>query len=1724
MIRGSQLLLIIRGQNQASGALRRVGADMARLGRYGDIAAKQQRVAIQQSNVMRQRQRALNELAAVSPGGKRYAAVQNARVRLTNEEANASRRLTTNLENQKLKTRELEMAQKRQASAFGTLGGVSRGKDPYVTAAARQRFQQASIQTTRYKNQLQGLQDQEKALRSTLGTMPAAYAQNTRAMATLGARANILQSELSTLAAREKLLIEQQVALERAMGRQRMWANLGLGGRILQHLGRAMQMFGLVATAGVGLAARAYAQFNTQVTLAATQTRKAGQSFVATAKNSEYLQTQILQLMKQFPASSEEMSKSAYDIYSSLDITLTDGVRLLKLFNKAAVAGQTDLSTVTAGSISVMNNFGFTVAQMPKVMERMFAAVRFGRMTFDEWAKSLSTTVPMAKQAGQSFDTLAGTVAFLSRRLDMRKTATGFARLVEILGRKKMVAGLKDAGVVITDTSGKLLQLPQIMDRILAKFPGLAKGGGILRTFFRDMSGTEGTVMARRAFVALATQLPLYHKMMGQVIGDNNEFTMSFDAMARTPGVKWGIFVNQLKALFVEMGRSIMPAIVRMIEPLRDAAKWFNNLSDSAKNSIGRWLAYVSVFALVGGTVISLLGSFIRLFAFLGSRGLLLSSFFATLAAGAVIIAAIKGDIHSLTDIVNALVDAITGHGFTGWAVGLTAVGFAAYKVAAAFKAVAVAQTAVMVTGGGAAVGGAAAGGGLIAGMIGGAKGFGRGIGATKGIIQANVAASGVLRGTLAGAAISAAMIPSALLTAIPIVAAVGGGIYLWKRHLDASREAAAKLKEEFNKLRVEGGAGRRYGDMFQLLVGSTDSIVRGKIQIREIKRTIADLRKELKTARGSERLRILDQITLQTLDLAAAQRTLEQNYAKSDKQFQALGAGFASFIPNANRMKALNAQLVELQKRRADVMKQLPSGVSTENSLVADIDRQIGMVRNKMNVLMIEMESSAKGLRSSFVRTLTEWARMDFIPKVSPKAMADLWNISKRLGRAVTKAEIKAIIKAEIDPTAAFSLPAAIRRIFSKVKAQRIKIEADTSVVNKATAAAKKAQKAVPKAFRFPAFTFPDPSANVKAVRKKAAKLLTPLHQKVIVDPPTNIAEVGAAIMNGIQGYLNAHPVTQPVIQGSIMNPITKAIGAQSPSKWAADKVGKPIIQGISVGLLENAGQLEKTAAIVANLFGGGVIDKVEQAMDTKKGKKKGLGITGAVLTKDLQAQVRQYAQFNNSLARLAKRGAPKELIDQLAELGPEAASKIATLSKMSAPQLRRYIALWKQAQREIKRSMRITQADIKSATKAMADSLVSSIQGLFDQYYEMNKSNFGELFGNLDPATYGEGLDQARKEYADQVNELQGQIADLNQQLVDLANEKRDQLAQAFGPLFSGEWLAGTEVQTKIDWGQKLGMDDLIKDLQGQLDKFQNWRNNLTGLAKKIPKEMLKALVALGPEAADKVAILNQATAPELAQYVALWTQSQKAIDDAAKATVFDTADLIKRTNDILTQIDAVLKKLAELEKPHELTGQELQDSIQKQIDEWMKYDDYLNQLLGMGLPAEFVQQLAEMGPKAIPILRALVSMNKDQLDKLVATWDKSHQLIEDSTITMLNRQLSLWFTYGSNIAIEIINGISSQSAALEDYFRQLIISLLEGKKIPPSPFTDKDKNTTTVGNPNYNPYINSPDNTNAGGDNSGYKPNTQVNMYVTAHKDESLATTLARAAFKMRTTVPG
>lgn len=433
------------------------------------------------------------------------------------------------------------------------------------------------------------------------------------------AEQELLNAQLAIQEAQQAHLnaeLEQQLVMQRQIAAAGRYAPVGA---ITAHAGRAAAFAGGIATLGFTLASSRFAEFDRLATRAATQSASTTKQIHIDAAA---LEKDIMRLMKVYPAGADEMAKASYDIYSSLDVSYGNGIKLLEMFNQAAVAGGVDLTTATEASITALENFDQRLAdtgqlsqQTAFVMDYMFRIVKEGRMSFDDMQQIMSQVAPAAAAANQGIEDVAASVVILTRKLGVAKAGASLARLLEIAGSKDFIRGMRKANLAIDDGTGKLLDWETVLEQIAKLEPNRYNDLiRVITAFGRGKGiGREGTVQARRGLTELIKFAKERHNVNKQLVGDAGEMQRAYEALSATPGVQFQVAINQLKLIALEIGQAALPVIIDFFKWIARLGEKLSNFNNATGGAVYKFAALAGVVLLVVGPIAILVGSILSL-------------------------------------------------------------------------------------------------------------------------------------------------------------------------------------------------------------------------------------------------------------------------------------------------------------------------------------------------------------------------------------------------------------------------------------------------------------------------------------------------------------------------------------------------------------------------------------------------------------------------------------------------------------------------------------------------------------------------------------------------------------------------------------------------------------------------------------------------------------------------------------------------------------------------------------------------------------------------------------------------------------------------------------------------------------------------------------------------------------------------------------------------------
>ena len=409
----------------------------------------------------------------------------------------------------------------------------------------------------------------------------------------------------------------------------------------------AMRHGTALATVGVGIAVAGAAGlqfFNNATNAAIEYQQEVGKTFTQVDKvgiSMERLSEIGLQVAKDFPVPFESIQATFYDIFSSINVNAAQSETLLRAFAKAAVAGQSDMQVAGRATIAVLNAYQIPAEKVNEVNDVMFQLVRKGVGTYDEFAAVIGRAIPSSVRAGQSFENLAGMMAFLTRNgLSTAMAASSAARALDSLSHPASVKRLEEMGIAVKNAKGEFRPMAEVVQALSDKLKNMSnpERAKALQELFK---GSGGTIQARRFWDIAIKQPDALKQYTSDMYAAKGATDAAYKTMAAAPLSQIQQMQNRYQALRIEIGQKLIPVKLQLIKILSEVISWWDNLSPRMQKIIVLVGAATAVFLLLIGIVAAAAGAFVMISAALTLLGTGFLTVAAYVAIAAVAIAAI---------------------------------------------------------------------------------------------------------------------------------------------------------------------------------------------------------------------------------------------------------------------------------------------------------------------------------------------------------------------------------------------------------------------------------------------------------------------------------------------------------------------------------------------------------------------------------------------------------------------------------------------------------------------------------------------------------------------------------------------------------------------------------------------------------------------------------------------------------------------------------------------------------------------------------------------------------------------------------------------------------------------------------------------------------------------------------------------------------------------------
>lgn len=309
-----------------------------------------------------------------------------------------------------------------------------------------------------------------------------------------------------------------------------------------------------------------------------------------------------LSMGERFGKSAKEMAKAMYESLSA-GVAVTDVTKFMETASKLAVGGVTDTKTAVDGLSSVMNAFKLDMQGVQAASDSMFVAMKLGKTTIGELARSVGQIAPIAANAKVSVDEMFGSIAAatMSGQTTAEATTGIRAAMMALLSPSEQAEKTAAAmGIQFNQSALASKGLYRTLMDVVAAADGDTK----------KLADLFGSVEALNAVLNVTANggdnFAKVMKAMGVKAGAADE---AFAKMAATFKFKW----EQMKAAFetfsIKLGTVLLPILGVIVAPFAWLGQKLANLPKPLYAVIAGAIAFVGVALTAAGAVMAFGGA-----------------------------------------------------------------------------------------------------------------------------------------------------------------------------------------------------------------------------------------------------------------------------------------------------------------------------------------------------------------------------------------------------------------------------------------------------------------------------------------------------------------------------------------------------------------------------------------------------------------------------------------------------------------------------------------------------------------------------------------------------------------------------------------------------------------------------------------------------------------------------------------------------------------------------------------------------------------------------------------------------------------------------------------------------------------------------------------------------------------------------------------------------------
>jgi TP901 family phage tail tape measure protein len=460
-------------------------------------------------------------------------------------------------------------------------------------------------------------------------------------------------------------------------------------------------------------------------------------------------------------------------------------------------------------------------------------------------------------------------------------------------------------------------------------------------------------------------------------------------------------------------------------------------------------------------------------------------------------------------------------------------------------------------------------------------------------------------------------------------------------------------------------------------------------------------------------------------------------------------------------------------------------------------------------------------------------------------------------------------------------------------------------------------------------------------------------------------------------------------------LSALKKAIDSHSPSK-ETEKEGKNFVEGFAVGVnksTKSATSVTKKMAEAAKKAFEQAFRNIQYRLDAKK-------INAKQAIDELEKLKKQYATVPNAVERINKeiykiqQKYAKQIAEANAKAFNEAFNKAQTNFKLGKINPSQYITELRKIQKEYAKTpdqVRKVQLEIKKIEDQRAKEQAAIAKKQFEDAKKAieDKRALGQI-----------SLDQELKMWQELANKYKAgsqERIEIEKEIVRVKNE-----------LLKQQFEKEKAYIDKRKYYNDLSLKEELQLYENYINKYKEGSEEREYYEREIyrvKKEIYEKLTAINNEYAEKVKEINERLyQDELKAREEYETKVKEINNRLAEEERKLTEEYEKAVENRTKSLYSFAGLFDEFKRKNNVTGQGLLKNLSDQVNAFKDWQSNISSLAARGIDQGLLEELRDMGPKAVDEIAALNSLSDEELQQYVALWREKNALAKTQAISEL------------------------------------------------------------------------------------------------------------------------